>query len=345
MPLPDPDAVVCPRCGTGNPSRLKYCAVCGTGLPASGAAGPPMEVPAPSTQGPAPTPHYAAPVAPPAPAYAAPVAPPYAAPEPPRMPSVRPQVGQAFHCWRCSTPVVAHAAFCQACGAELVRAGGSGATPPPARLVVIAQDGSTEREYAFDSGQLDIGRHEGDVVLADDAYVCPRHARILWKNGQFWISDLGSVNGVYARLKAAEPLQHGDLVLLGLEVLRFELVNVDEQAQVAAVERGTRLFGSPAAPRYARLVQRTVEGVSRNVYYISHTRTAIGRESGDIVFTDDPFMSRQHAAVTRQYDGSFLLADNGSSNGTFLSIRGQRPLNDGDDVRIGQHLFRLKVRT
>jgi pSer/pThr/pTyr-binding forkhead associated (FHA) protein len=275
---------------------------------------------------------------------AAPAAvPAYAAPEP--RASVRPQVGSALHCWRCSTPVVAHAAFCQACGAELVRAGGSAATPPAARLVVIAQDGTTEREYAFDTGQLDIGRLEGDVLLADDSYVCPRHARILWKNGQFWIADLGSVNGIYARIKAAEPLQHGDLVLLGLEVLRFELVNVDEQAQVAAVERGTRLFGSPAAPRYARLVQRTVEGVSRNVYYISHTRTGIGRESGDIVFTDDPFMSRQHATITRQYDGSFLLADSGSSNGTFTSVRSQRPVNDGDDVRIGQHLFRLKVRT
>jgi pSer/pThr/pTyr-binding forkhead associated (FHA) protein len=241
--------------------------------------------------------------------------------------------------------VVPNAAFCQACGAELSRVGPSSAAPaPPAHLVVIAQDGTAEREYPFDGGQLDIGRLEGNVVLADDAYVCPRHARILWKNGQFWITDLGSVNGVYQRIRAAEPLQHGDLVLLGLEVLRFELVNVDEQAQVAAVERGTRLFGSPAAPRYARLVQRTVEGVSRNVYYLSHTKTAIGRESGDIVFTDDPFMSRQHATITRQYDGSFMLADAGSSNGSFLSIRNQRPLNDGDDVRIGQHLFRLKVR-
>lgn len=236
------------------------------------------------------------------------------------------------------------AAFCQACGADLSQAGArTRAQPPAARLVVIAQDGSAESEHFFDNGQLDIGRAEGDVVLADDAYVCPRHARILWKNGQFWVSDLGSVNGVYARIRAAEPLQHGDLVLLGLQVLRFELVNVDEQAQVAAVERGTRLFGSPAAPRYARLVQRTVEGVSRDVFYLSHTRTTVGRESGDIVFTDDPFMSRQHATVTRQYDGSFMLADSGSSNGSFIAIRNQRPLNDGDDVRIGQHLFRLKV--
>lgn len=325
------DTVDCPRCGTGNPARLRYCSVCGMGLPSAepNAAAPNSMPPAPS----APQPVVIAPrpVEGPPPSVGAPL-------------RVDPPAA-GHHCWRCSSPVVAHAAFCQACGAELARVGpGSAALPPPARLVVIAQDGTAEREYAFESGQLDIGRNEGDVVLADDAYVCPRHARILWKNGQFWITDLGSVNGVFLRIRAAEPLQHGDLVLLGLEVLRFELVNVDEQAQVAAVERGTRLFGSPAAPRYARLVQRTVEGVSRNVYYLSHTKTAIGRESGDIVFTDDPFMSRQHATITRQYDGGFLLADAGSSNGSFLSIRNQRPLNDGDDVRIGQHLFRLKVR-
>jgi len=31
----------------------------------------------------------------------------------------------------------------------------------------------------------------------------------------------------------------------------------------------------------------------------------------------------------------------GSSNGTYLGIRGERELSPGDHVRIGQHLFRL----
>jgi pSer/pThr/pTyr-binding forkhead associated (FHA) protein len=85
-----------------------------------------------------------------------------------------------------------------------------------------------------------------------------------------------------------------------------------------------------------------VEGISRNVFYVSKSRITLGRESGDIVFTEDPFMSRQHAALTREPQG-FVLSDLGSSNGTFIAVRDERPLSDGDHVRIGQHLFRLKV--
>ncbi len=69
----------------------------------------------------------------------------------------------------------------------------------------------------------------------------------------------------------------------------------------------------------------------------------VGREAGDIVFTSDPFMSRRHASFGRERDGSFTLKDLGSSNGTYLAIRDEVELSDGDHVRVGQHLFRLEL--
>jgi pSer/pThr/pTyr-binding forkhead associated (FHA) protein len=106
----------------------------------------------------------------------------------------------------------------------------------------------------------------------------------------------------------------------------------------------TQVFGSPMLPRYARLCQRTVEGVTRDVYHLCKDEVVVGRESGDIVFTADPFMSRRHAAISRDRDGAFSLKDLGSSNGTYLAIREEVPLADGDHVRVGQHLFRLECR-
>jgi pSer/pThr/pTyr-binding forkhead associated (FHA) protein len=149
---------------------------------------------------------------------------------------------------------------------------------------------------------------------------------------------------VYVRLRRAEKLDHGDLVLVGLEVLRFEIVSDAEKALGPALERGAQVFGSPATTRYARLCQRTVEGITRDIHSLYRDETIIGRESGDIVFTSDPFMSRQHAAIARDpYDGTFTLRDLGSSNGTYLAIRGEVALQSGDHLRIGQHLFRLEV--
>ncbi len=267
-------------------------------------------------------------------------------------------------CARCKGESPADVAFCQFCGSRLrgadrspatESAGGPPAEPRPApapasapavaaELVVIGQDGTAGRSYPLGEEQTDIGREQGQVLLPTDPYVSPRHARLTCRGGRFFVRDLDSVNGVYVRLTGPHRLEHADLVLIGLEVLRFEIVSDAEQGLGVATQQGTRLFGSPVAPRYARLTQHTVEGAPRDAFYIGRDQTIIGRESGDIVFTTDPFMSRQHAAIRRDAsDGSFGLHDLGSSNGTYVRIRGERQLSGGDHIRIGQHLFRLEV--
>ena len=61
---------------------------------------------------------------------------------------------------------------------------------------------------------------------------------------------------------------------------------------------GRSSSGPRQLPRYARIGQRSVEGVTRDVFHVQKAETVLGRESGDIVFTDDPFLSRRHAAIT-----------------------------------------------
>lgn len=91
----------------------------------------------------------------------------------------------------------------------------------------------------------------------------------------------------------------------------------------------------------ARLIQYTTEGVGRDVHYLYRDETVVGREQGDIVCTDDPFMSRRHAAITLDRSNRrFVLRDLGSSNGTAIRIRGERSLRPGDQFRVGRHLFR-----
>jgi pSer/pThr/pTyr-binding forkhead associated (FHA) protein len=142
----------------------------------------------------------------------------------------------------------------------------------------------------------------------------------------------------------AHPLRDQDLLLVGQQVLRFEVVNDADEGLGPASQHGTLVFGSPATPRYARLSQRTVEGVTRDVFYIRKAETVLGRESGDVVFTEDPFLSRRHASIRLEKDPRrFLLTDLGSSNGTFVQVRGEIPLESGDQFRIGQQLFRVDI--
>jgi pSer/pThr/pTyr-binding forkhead associated (FHA) protein len=211
-----------------------------------------------------------------------------------------------------------------------------------AHLAVISQDGSTGQTYWIDRGSVDIGRDEGDIRLTSDRFVSPRHARVYSRGGSFVLRDLESLNGVFLRVRESAVLKDADWILLGSEVLRFGLLTDAEQGLGAANERGTDIYGSPARPRYACLCERTVEGVYRNVFYISGDETVVGREFGDLVFTADSFMSRRHAAIHRDPTaGTFTLRDLGSSNGTYLAIRGEVELREGDHLRVGQHLFRF----
>ena len=185
------------------------------------------------------------------------------------------------------------------------------------KLVVIAEDGTEGKVFPLEGTQVDVGRLEGDILLAEDYYVSPRHARLVFQGDKWFIRDLQSTNGVYRRLWEPHVLRDGDLLLLGLEVLQFETVSDAERGLGHASQHGTLLFGSPSLTRRARLCQRTVEGIIRDVHHLFRDETVIGREVGDIVFTADPFLSRRHAAIRRStMAGTFTLTDLDSSNGS-----------------------------
>jgi pSer/pThr/pTyr-binding forkhead associated (FHA) protein len=259
-----------------------------------------------------------------------------------------------------------------------------GVSPPApvslanARLVLITRDGSEGPNYTLGESN-DLGRLEGQILFPDDPYISPRHARIVARGAELFLRDLESTNGVFMRIpyrtsvgdkeivdredkitirghrdgfarepSAEQELADQELFLVGQQVLRFDVVKEAEEAFGPASENGTLLFGSPAAPRYARLGLRTVEGVVRDVFHVRRAETIIGRESGDIVFTDDPFLSRRHCvlrmhAVAGGHRRRFTLADLGSSNGTFLRIRDEIRLRHGDHFRIGQQLLRFDI--
>ncbi len=213
------------------------------------------------------------------------------------------------------------------------------------RLVVVVEDGSDGKVFPIEGPETFVGRTEGDVVLFDDPYVSPRHARIYESGGGYRIADLRSLNGVYLRTRGRRPLESGDLILLGSQVLQFQLVSEEERHLGPVSQQGTRVFGSKPVTRVARLDQRSTNGLLADVYYVTRDETILGREVGDVVFTSDAFLSRRHAALRRDpSSGAFTLEDLDSSNGTFVAIRNEVELHDGDRLRIGQHLFRFERR-
>jgi pSer/pThr/pTyr-binding forkhead associated (FHA) protein len=211
------------------------------------------------------------------------------------------------------------------------------------RLVAVLPDGSDGAVHSLIDELVDIGRSEGQLKFPDDAFLAARHARLERRAGAIVLLPLDTINGVYVRVRPGEivPLRHGDFVLCGKEVFRFEVLEPEERAQLAAIQHGVRLFGSPMRAPWGRLLQMVQLGIARDVYHLGPPEVTLGREEGDLRFPDDEFMSRRHARIT-SHDAKFELTDEGSSNGTYIRLRGERVLHPGDRLRLGDQLFRFE---
>lgn len=213
------------------------------------------------------------------------------------------------------------------------------------RVVVVAKDGTESASFPLQE-RVDVGRFEGELRFPEDPYLSARHLRIYERGGTYWVKDLGTLNGTFLRLRDGEsiPIEAGALFLVGQQLLRLVTVPADEEIPAAAREHGVLLFGTPPFPRYARLEQRSVEGTTLDVYHLHKAETVLGRESGDVVFSDDAFLSRRHAAV--RFDKAtrkFELVDLHSSNGSFARLGNEVELRHRDQVRVGQQLLRIEL--
>lgn len=102
--------------------------------------------------------------------------------------------------------------------------------------LIIERSDSVGTEFQITSDESLIGRWDADNGIFPDvdldkydpeAKISRRHARILHKNGQYSIEDLGSTNGTYVNRGrrlipgSAQTLKNEDEIIVGKTFLRF----------------------------------------------------------------------------------------------------------------------------
>ncbi len=208
-------------------------------------------------------------------------------------------------------------------------------------LVSVNRDGTDGDRYPLRGEFVVVGRSGADISFDDDTFLAPRHARVEHGDGGARVVPLDTLNGVYRRLSGPEPLADGTYFLAGREVMRFEEVSVEERDAAPLVRHGVHMFGSPPREPWGRLMQMLPNGGVRDVRFLGDPEIVIGREEGDLVFDDDAFLSRRHAAL-RWQNGRCVIEDLRSSNGTFMRLSGAWELRRGDHLRMGDQLFRFE---
>jgi pilus assembly protein CpaF len=96
----------------------------------------------------------------------------------------------------------------------------------PAFAIVIHEKGGSERREAFETSEITVGRVQGNDLMLQKGNVSKRHARLLYRDGRFIVTDLNSTNGTYVnrrRIAQATIVREGDRIYIGDFVLRIEV--------------------------------------------------------------------------------------------------------------------------
>jgi pSer/pThr/pTyr-binding forkhead associated (FHA) protein len=207
-------------------------------------------------------------------------------------------------------------------------------------LTALRADGSEAGTFALpEAPTVTVGRDTGSI-FAGDSYLSPRHATFVRQGNDLSIRDEGSLNGVYLKLQPNTPwpMQYHDVFRIGQEIIRFEPL-VPQSPSADGVER----LGSPARGYIGRIALLIGRDTTGNAFPVPESGIHMGRERGDVLFSEDGYVSGLHCRVAREADGHIYLTDVGSSNGTFIRLRAEHVLTPGDVLLMGQQLFRVDM--
>jgi len=228
----------------------------------------------------------------------------------------RTQQAITITCPVCSTPNGPGTAYCQDCGLMFGSAPAEVEPLPDVSQLPRLVDASSGRELVLNSGLNSVGR-EGTDVLLPDPTVSRRHAQVTVEGGQLIVEDLGSTNGTFVGGRPVRPGERatafdGDAVRFGSIHLVLALPGgaprpADAAAPAPAVAAEDR--GAPVAQL------RLANGTEYQLYAGTNT---IGRRSSNQIILADAFASGRHAEIDCQADGTVVLTDLGSTNGTFV---------------------------
>jgi ABC transport system ATP-binding/permease protein len=237
--------------------------------------------------------------------------------------------------------------------------------------IVLAEErnGSQPSERTFSQAIIRVGRDAVECQITFDNAKYPmvsrKHAELRWEGGRWLLYDLNSSYGTYLngqRVSGAQAVAVGNIIQFGTQGPTVRVVFVetgyDASQPVAPTPPNVQPTPLPHSPQGAPNLQQSQQ-IPPNVpnqnapaqldfidsathsapFKIAKTQIWLGRDpSCDIIFDSDAVMvSRKHAEISNQ-NGTYLLTDNNSFNGTLVNsqrIAAQTPIYHNDEIQLG----------
>ncbi len=91
------------------------------------------------------------------------------------------------------------------------------------RIALVIGRETTGNAFPIPESGIHIGRERGDVLFPEDGYVSGLHCHIAYDSGRVTLTDLGSSNGTFLRLREETEVHSGDVLLMGQQLFRISM--------------------------------------------------------------------------------------------------------------------------
>ncbi len=107
--------------------------------------------------------------------------------------------------------------------------------------------------WTLKPGEYILGRFPTSDIVIPDPYVSRRHARIFFRDGKWYIEDIGSTNGTIVNdddIRGKEPVEikNGTEIVVGLTILKATILGPTETAASTSEESGEAVEEETSSP-------------------------------------------------------------------------------------------------
>lgn len=184
--------------------------------------------------------------------------------------------------------------------------------------------------------ELSIGRTTDNDIILQNSSVSRKHAVLYVDHDMVFVQDLGSVNGVQVDdipVQGSVQISEQNQVKIGTFKLFIEYVSPAES------DRGG-FQTAVVHPNQAHGKIVVINGPQAGKeFYLFEPVTSVGRTEENDITLAHISVSRHHSRLKVEDNGSYIITDPSSSNGTFVRnhrvVQGIRAWH-GDQIRFGQ---------
>jgi pSer/pThr/pTyr-binding forkhead associated (FHA) protein len=193
----------------------------------------------------------------------------------------------------------------------------------------IVREAGEERVLDIEADKITIGRSKECLVVISDPKASREHCQIEKTQKGFFLTDMGSKNGTFlnGKLVYREILTIGDEIGIGDAVIIFgravggAVGEVSPPVSAAGLRTPEVEMHRPAAVREARFAVVVISGPDEGKEVsVGDEPITIGRRRANVLPLADEKVSGSHARIYKE-GGVYILADLGSTNGTYIGSR------------------------